>query len=72
MDIMKVKSNLLRKAIGKALNRYLRRKLGYDINITLENLEFTHGEDITNLKLSIEAKMTDDQLKILIADIGLS
>ena len=70
MDVMKVKSNLLRKAAGTALNRYLKKKSGYNVEFILNDLEFEHGEDNTNLKLSIEANMTDGQLKSFLSDLG--
>ena len=71
MDAMNIKSKFLTGIISKVVSRVLRKKLGYDINVRVNEVETTVGEYRTRVHLNLDAEMSKDELVKLLSNLGL-
>lgn len=71
MDIMKISSkfttSLLSKVVGMALNK----KLGYKIDIQINDIEATIDDGKTHVHVNMDAEMNSDELTKVIKNIGI-
>lgn len=71
MDIMKIGSNLMKGVIAKLLKKVLKNKLGYEIDIILDEFEATITDGKAHIHLNIDADMSKEELMKLIKNAGL-
>lgn len=57
MDVLNIKSKLMKKAISKVLSDTIRKKIGISAKISIEDLQVTHTES-GNIAFSL--KVTGD------------
>ena len=68
---MKIRTAFMRKLIAGAVKKALRKKLGYDIDIQLNELSVTFDDDKAVAHISADAEMNKDELTKLIRKTGL-
>ena len=63
MDIMKLKltSKLMRSVASKLIERYIRKKFGYKVNIQLDDLDINAIDGNVVIKVNAEATMDSKQ-----------
>lgn len=72
MDIMRISSNLMKGMIAKLLKKAFKNKLGYEIDIILDEFEAAITDDgKAHVHLNIDAEMSKEELMKLIKNIGL-
>jgi len=63
MDVLRIKTKLIRNTISKILEVTLKEKIGHDINIQINEAEATNNDGRTHVHLSIDAEMGTVELK---------
>lgn len=71
MDEMKITSKLMRSVATKLINRAIKSKTGYDINIKLNDLQATVIDGEAHVHVDIDANLPKDELNKLLAKAGL-
>lgn len=63
MDEMRLKlsTNFMRKMVSKMISRFIYKKLGYKVNIQLQDLDIWVIDGDTNIKLNVEASLKSDE-----------
>lgn len=69
MDEMKIVSKFTTGLISKIARTVIKRKLGYEIGIKLNELQITNTDGKTHLHLSADAELSREELLKLISDI---
>lgn len=73
MDEMKVKlsTKFMRNMVAKLISKLVYKKLGYKIDIQLNDLEVSFVDGDTKLMTNVELKLSNEEFKSIIKDIGL-
>lgn len=73
MDEMKVKlsTKFMRNMVAKLIARLVYKKLGYKIDIQLNDLEVSFVDGDTKLMTNVEIKLDSNEFKNIIKEIGL-
>lgn len=71
MDEMKIVSKFTRGIISKLTRMMLKKKLGYDIGIQLNEMNVTIVDGKANVHLSIDADLDKEELAKILKNIGL-
>lgn len=73
MDEMRVKlsTKFMRNIVAKLISRLVYKKLGYKIDIQLNDLEVNFIDGDTKLITNVELKLSNEEFKSIIKDIGL-
>ena len=71
MDEMKIVSKFTTVLISKIARTVIKKKLGYEIGIKLNELHITNTDGKTHLHLSADAELSKEELLKLISDIGI-
>lgn len=71
MDEMKITSKLMRSVATKLINRAIKSKTGYDINIKLNDLNATVIDGEAHVHVDIDANLPKDVLTELLSKAGL-
>lgn len=71
MDEMKITSKLMRGVATKLINKAIKSKTGYDINIKLNDLNATVIDGEAHVHIDIDANLPKDVLTELLAKAGL-
>lgn len=71
MDEMRIKSKFTTTLISKLLKMVLKKKLGYEIDIQLNEITATINDGKTNVHLDVDAVLEKDELSKIIKEIGL-
>lgn len=72
MDEMKIVSKFTTNMISKLVKRVLRKKLGYDIDIQLNEIKTTITDGKTHVHLDVDAELEKEELVKILKKIGLS
>ena len=71
MDEMKIVSKFTTNMISKLVKMVLRKKLGYDIDIQLNEIKTTITDGKTHVHLDVDAVLEKDELVKILKKIGL-
>ena len=71
MDNMTITSKLMTKLVGKLLHRAIKKKLGYNVQIKLNELNATVIDGTAHVHLNIDAELPKEELNKIIFDAGL-
>ena len=71
MDNMTITSKLMTKLVGKLLHRTIKKKLGYDVQIKLNELNATVIDGTAHVHLNIDAELPKEELNKIVAEVGL-
>lgn len=72
MDEMKIVSKFTTNVISKLVKMVLRKKLGYNVNIQLNEIKTTINEGKTHVHLDVDAELDKDELTKILKNIGLN
>lgn len=70
MDL-KFKGGWMNTVISKLVTKYLQKKLGYKININLDELDVSYEDGETVIKTRVELKLDKGQFKKIMKDIDM-
>lgn len=71
MDKLEIKSAFMRNLITKAISKMIQKKLGYKINIQLNDLDVKVIEGEAHLHVDAEVKIDNGEFMKIIKTIGL-
>jgi hypothetical protein len=71
MDEMKIVSKFTTNMISKLVKMVLRKKLGYDIDIQLNEIKTTITDGKTHVHLDVDAELEKEELVKILKKIGL-
>lgn len=71
MDEMKIVSKFTTGVISKLLKFTLRKKLGYDIDIRLNEVTAKVDNGKTHIHLDVDAELEKDELTKILKNVGL-
>lgn len=71
MDEMKIVSKFTTNMISKLVKMVLRKRLGYDIDIQLNEIKTTITDGKTHVHLDVDAELEKDELVKILKKIGL-
>lgn len=67
MDIMKIESKFMTGLIGKVIERLLRKKIGHDVKVQLNELGVQNiTDDVISAKINLEVRMSKEELSKLL------
>lgn len=69
---MKIVSKFTTNMISKLVKMVLRKKLGYDIDIQLNEIKTTITDGKTHVHLDVDAELEKEELVKILKKIGLS
>lgn len=72
MDEMKIVSKFTTNMISKLVKMVLRKKLGYNIDIQLNEIKTTITDGKTHIHLDIDAELEKEELMNILKNIGLN
>lgn len=72
MDEMKIVSKFTTNMISKLVKMVLRKKLGYNVDIQLNEIKTTITDDKTHVHLDADAELEKEELMKILKNIGLS
>lgn len=70
MDIMKISSKFTTSLLSKVIGMALSKKLGYKIDIQINDIEATIDDGKTHVHVNIDAEMNSDELTKVIKTLG--
>lgn len=71
MDELKIVSGFTRGMLSKLVRMLLRKKLGYDINIQLNDVKATIIEEKAHVHLDMDADLSKEELTKILKRFGL-
>ena len=71
MDEMKIKSGLMTGIVSKLIKRSIKKHLGCEMDITIQDLSLLSNDEKTHIHISVDGMMTKDEIKKLLKEIGL-
>ena len=71
MDEMKIVSKFTTNMISKLVKMVLRKKLGYNIDIQVNEIKTTITDGKTHVHLDVDAELEKDELVKILKKIGL-
>ena len=69
---MKIVSKFTTNMISKLVKMVLRKKLGYDIDIQLNEIKTTIADGKTHVHLDVDAELEKEELMKILKKIGLN
>ena len=72
MDEMKIVSKFTTNMISKLVKMVLRKKLGYNIDIQLNEIKTTITDGKTRVHLDVDAELEKEELMNILKKIGLT
>lgn len=69
MDELKIKTGFMKKIIGGIISKTVKKKVGIDAMIKVEDLDFTFDEKTAHIRLSIEGDIPKDDLNMFMKKI---
>lgn len=60
MDELKIKTKFMRELISKLLSSAIRKKLGYEVDICMHDIEITVKDDKTHIHINADAEVSND------------
>jgi hypothetical protein len=71
MDEMKIGSKFMKNAISSMVKTLLLKKVGYDVDIQLNELEVSNTDERTHVHMNVDAEVKRDELVKIFKFIGL-
>lgn len=71
MDEMKVQSKLLRGIISKIISKNVKKKIGSDCDISINEFSFVNNGNKTMVKLNIEAGIDTSRIPEILNKLGV-
>lgn len=71
MDEMRVESKFTSAIVSKIVERAVRKKYGYDIDVRLNHFRTTVLDDKTHVHLDVDLELSKEELNKLLESIGL-
>jgi hypothetical protein len=71
MDEVKIVSKFTKGVISKLIKAILYKKLGYNVDIQLNEVNTTITDGNTHIHLDVDAELDKDELLKILKDIGL-
>lgn len=71
MDEMKIGSKFTTGIISKLVSMVIRKKLGYDVELKLNEVNATVTDGKTHVHLDVDAELSKEELTKILASIGL-
>lgn len=71
MDEMKISSKFMRNLIAKLVKRTVKKKVGYEVDIQLNEFTATVTDGTVHVHLSVDAELNKDELTKILGKIGL-
>lgn len=72
MDEMKIVSKFTTNVISKLVKMVLQKKLGYDVDIQLNEIKTTITDGKTHVHLDVDAELDKEELLKILKNIGLN
>lgn len=69
---MKIVSKFTTNVISKLVNTVLRKRLGYDLDIRLNEIKTTITDGKTHVHLDVDAELEKEELLKILKNIGLN
>lgn len=71
MDEMKIGSKLMKNLIAKLVKRAVKKKVGYEVDIQLNEMTAAVTDGTAHIHLSVDAEMGKDELTKILKTVGL-
>lgn len=71
MDEMKISSKFMRNLVAKLVKRAVKKKVGYEVDIQLNELTVTVTDGTAHVHLSVDAELNKDELTKILGMVGL-
>lgn len=71
MDEMKLESKFITGIVSKIAERAVRKKMGYDIDIMLNQFRTTVVDEKTHVHFDVDLELSKEELNKLLGSIGL-
>lgn len=71
MDEMKISSKFMRNLVAKLVKRAVKKKVGYEVDIQLNELTVTVTDGTAHVHLNIDAEINKDEFTKILGTIGL-
>ena len=72
MDEMKISTRLMKGLIAKIVKTMIKKKVGYDVDIRLNDLIITNDDDKAHVHLNVDAELNKDELAKILKATGLT
>lgn len=72
MDEVKIVSKFTRSVISKLVKVVLHKKLGYNVDIQLNDVKATITDGKTHVHLDVDAELSKEELLKILKNIGLN
>lgn len=72
MDEVKIVSKFTRSVISKLIKAVLHKKLGYNVDIQLNEVNATITDGKTHVHLDVDAELSREELLKILKNIGLN
>ena len=72
LDEMKITSRFLTNLVSKVVNLVLRKKLGYDINVKLNEVKAVNDNEKIKVHLDVDCELTREELSKILETAGLN
>lgn len=72
MDEVKIVSKFARSVISKLVKVVLHKKLGYNVDIQLNDVKATITDGKTHVHLDVDAELSKEELLKILKNIGLN
>lgn len=69
MDELKIKTGFMKKIIGSIVSKAIKKKVGIDAAIKVDELNIAFDEKTAHIRVSIDGDISKDDLNILIEKI---
>lgn len=71
MDTMKISTKFMRGVVTKILKGIIKKKVGYDVDIQLDELMVTFDDTKAHIRINAAADISKDELTKAIKEFGL-
>lgn len=71
MDEMKISSKFMRNLVAKLVKRAVKKKVGYEVDIQLNELTANITDGTAHIHLNVDAELGKDELTKFLVAIGL-
>ena len=71
MDEMKINSKFMRNMVAKLVKKTVKKKVGYEVDIQLNEFTATVTDGTAHVHLSVDAELNKDELTKILGKIGL-
>lgn len=72
IDEMKIGTNFMKGMLSKVINMTVKRKLGYDVGVKLNDFNVRVTDEKAHVHLNIDCDMSQAELTKVLAALGLS